>query len=250
MGELDGWVLAGLAAAAYLAAGAVKGLTGLGLPTAAIGLTSLFLGPRSAIALVILPMVLTNLWQLHRAGDIRGALWRYRLFGAVLAAMVFAAAMLSAEASERLLLAILGGVITGFCLINLTLALPPLPARYDRIAQALAGAAAGVFGGLTGVWAAPIALYLTARQTPPEEFVRASGLLIFIGSLPLAVSYGLNGFLTGELALASLGLLAPTFLGFALGEALRRRLSPALFRRVFLYVFLILGLNLLRRAVF
>ena len=81
-------------------------------------------------------------------------------------------------------------------------------------------------GGLTAVWAPPLAIYLAARQADKDEFVRASGLLILLGSLPLAASYVAQGLMTGWLALLSGAMILPALIGFTAGEALRARLSP------------------------
>lgn len=247
---MDILTLALMATAAFLAAGVVKGIAGMGLPTTAIGLMTLAIDPRTAIAVVLAPMLFTNLWQVLRSGEALRALRQYAWFGGALALFVWVTITLSAEVSDRVILGVLGGVILVFVGVNLRFTLPQLPTRYDRTAQLGFGSAAGVVGGLTGVWAPPLAIYLTARGTPKDEFVRASGLLIFVGSTPLALGYVQQGFLTWELALISAALIAPTLIGFSVGEALRKRLSQERFRLVFLYIFLALGLNLIRRAIF
>ena len=134
--------------------------------------------------------------------------------------------------------------------MNLLVALPRLPPHLDRPAQIIAGAVAGVLGGLSGIWAAPLVFYLTARQVDKDEFIRATGLLILLGSVPLAIGYLQQGFLTQSYALIGALLILPTLLGFTLGERLRKNWSTETFRKVFLYLFLILGLNLLRRGMF
>ncbi len=48
----------------FIAAGLVKGVTGMGLPTVAMGLLGLLMPPQAAAALLVLPSLLTNLWQL------------------------------------------------------------------------------------------------------------------------------------------------------------------------------------------
>ena len=48
----------------FLLAGAVKGVIGLGLPTIAVGLLSLAMPPAEAAAILIVPSIVTNLWQL------------------------------------------------------------------------------------------------------------------------------------------------------------------------------------------
>ncbi len=50
-------------AAAFLLAGFVKGVIGLGLPTVSVGLLAVAMPPSHALAIVIVPAVVTNIWQ-------------------------------------------------------------------------------------------------------------------------------------------------------------------------------------------
>ena len=48
---------------AFVLAGFVKGVLGQGLPTVAVGLLSLIMSPGEAAALIVIPALLTNIWQ-------------------------------------------------------------------------------------------------------------------------------------------------------------------------------------------
>jgi hypothetical protein len=50
-------------AGAFLLAGFVKGVIGLGLPTVAIGLLGLMMTPAQAAAIMVAPALITNVWQ-------------------------------------------------------------------------------------------------------------------------------------------------------------------------------------------
>ncbi|HEU0084947.1 MAG TPA: TSUP family transporter, partial [Bradyrhizobium sp.] len=50
-------------AAVFLLAGLVKGVLGLGLPTVAMGLLAVSMPPAHAMAIVIVPAIVTNIWQ-------------------------------------------------------------------------------------------------------------------------------------------------------------------------------------------
>ena len=52
-----------LIAAAFLLAGFVKGVIGLGLPTVSMGLLAVTMPPSQALAIVIVPAIVTNIWQ-------------------------------------------------------------------------------------------------------------------------------------------------------------------------------------------
>jgi uncharacterized membrane protein YfcA len=48
----------------FLCAGFTKGIIGLGLPTIAMGLLGLVMMPAQAASLLVVPSLVTNLWQL------------------------------------------------------------------------------------------------------------------------------------------------------------------------------------------
>src|ERR1041384_7471379 len=60
---LDSNSILAVAGFAFVFAGFVKGVLGQGLPTVAIGLLSLIMSPGEAAALVVIPALLTNIWQ-------------------------------------------------------------------------------------------------------------------------------------------------------------------------------------------
>ena len=57
-------------AGAFLLAGFVKGMIGLGLPTVAIGLLGLLMTPAQAAAILVVPSLATNIWQFVAGGDL------------------------------------------------------------------------------------------------------------------------------------------------------------------------------------
>ncbi|MCH1998194.1 TSUP family transporter, partial [Achromobacter xylosoxidans] len=50
-------------AAVFVLAGVVKGVVGLGLPTISMAMLALIMAPAQAAALLIVPSLITNLWQ-------------------------------------------------------------------------------------------------------------------------------------------------------------------------------------------
>lgn len=249
MGVLENYAVLAFVSVSFLIAGSVKGLVGIGLPTTAIGLATLMVDPRTAIAVILFPMVTSNAWQLYRQGNVLRTARTYGLFAAVLLVSIWLTTLVTDDAPDRVLMAVLGVIILIFVAVNLTVTVPPLPRRFDKPAQIVMALAAGVMGGLTAVWGPPMMIYLASRQVPKDEFVSATGFLIFVGSLPLTAAYIQAGHLTAPLAWVSLAMMVPTFLGFAMGERVRNRISTERFRTVLLYIFLVLGLNLLRRAI-
>lgn len=233
----------------YFIAGLIKGTLGIGFPTAAIALTATVVDARTAIATVVIPMCLINAWQIYRSGHLKEVLlknWR------LVASMVIAIAIfsvLSVEVPIRWLTLMLGAITVTFAVLSLWRAPPRLPPRFDNIAQLVTGSISGVIGGLAGVWAPPIIVYLSSRRVSNAEFVQTVGVLLFIGSSILLAGYLRNGMVSSDNALFSTILLLPALAGFTIGEKLRSRIASDTFQKLVLLFFLILGLNFIRRAI-
>jgi len=57
-------------AGAFALAGFVKGVIGLGLPTVSIGLLGLLMTPSQAAAILVVPSLVTNIWQAAAGGGL------------------------------------------------------------------------------------------------------------------------------------------------------------------------------------
>ncbi|MCJ9709447.1 TSUP family transporter, partial [Bordetella hinzii] len=71
-----GWPLAAAVLGVFLLAGFVKGCIGLGMPTVAVGLLSMAMPAPQAAALLVVPAVITNIWQMASGGHFRVLLRR------------------------------------------------------------------------------------------------------------------------------------------------------------------------------
>lgn len=234
----------------FIFAGTIKGTIGIGLPTASISILSQFYDPRIAITLVIFPMMISNFWQLITSGDFINTLKSFWLFGLVLMFSIAIFTNFSAVIPVEIIMIILGFVIILFVLSSLFVYPAVLPERFDKLAQVIAGNIAGVMGGLTAIWSPPMVIYLISRRVEKDVFIRATGLLVTMGSIPLCIGYWKNGFMTGPLASISILLIIPTLIGFYFGEKIRQKIEPAIFQKIILIVFLFMGMNIIRQAIF
>lgn len=234
----------------FLAAGVIKGTVGIGFPTAAVGMASQVIDPRLAIALVVFPSLIANIWQVWRSGAFIATVKRFWIYLVCIVIVISFVSRQSASVPQDLLILILGLVVVLFSATSLAWAPPFLPERFDRIGQVVSGVLSGILGGLTSIWAPPMVSYLMARRIEKDVFVAASGVMILTGTAPLILGYFGAGTLNGERATLSLALTIPVLAGFAVGERIRRHLDAERFRKVVLWVFLAMGLNLIRRALF
>jgi uncharacterized membrane protein YfcA len=237
-----------IAAMALFVAGTIKGFVGLGLPTVSIALMTLKIDPRAAISLILVPMLVSNIWQASRGGHVGVLLRKYWRFSVVLFVMVGLTVWVTQDTSDQVLLFCLGLILIVFAIMNWRRLVPEVPVAFERPVEILLAGLAGVIGGMTAGWAAPVAIYLTIKRVNPNEFVQASGLLICVGGLPLMASYMAVGHTDLRMTAASLFLTVPTLMGFAIGERFRKRTDPEVFKSALLLLFFGLGLNLLYKS--
>lgn len=233
------------ASAVLLIAGTIKGFLGIGMPTVALAFLTMQLETRPAISLILVPMLVTNIWQFWRGPDMAGCLSRHWRFAAVSLFFVGVTVWLSQSSPDLFLRAMLGIIILIFCVTSWRNVVPPIPPQRVRLFEITGATISGLIGGLTAVWAPPMVIYLTGLRLERDDFVQALGLLITAGSIALVVTYPAVGHVTANDFWLSLFLLLPALIGFSVGERLRKQTDPERYKSIFLIAFSILGLNLL-----
>lgn len=233
------------------AGGFAKGAVGFALPMISVSIAGSVLPAAMAVAGMILPGVVTNLWQTFRQGGRAafGSLREHWRLNAIMFVMIGLCAQLVVLLPDRALFLILGGGVTLFAGVQVLGWQPSIPRGGRRRVEAVVGLLSGFFGGLAGVWGPPIVLYFLALEMPKREMVRAQGVSFLLGSLILVAAHLRSGLLLGPGGAFSLLMVAPGCIGMALGLLVQDRLNPALFRKTVLLVLLIAGLNLLRRGL-
>lgn len=232
----------------FLLAGAVKGVIGLGLPTVAIGLLVLVMTPAEAAALLVIPSLVTNLWQLAagpRFGALLHRLWPM-LLGICLGTLAGAGVITGANAA--LATGGLGAALILYSGLALTGLRPAVPKRLEAWLSPLVGGLTGLVTGATGVFVIPAVPYLQALNLEKNELIQALGLSFTVSTLALAVALAHHGaFDLSRMAVSLLALL-PALLGMLAGQWIRERLSLSVFRLCFLVGLLALGMHLLLQS--
>lgn len=232
----------------FLAAGAVKGVIGLGLPTLSLALLTVTIGMKEAMALLILPSLLTNGLQAASGGQARAILARIWPFLLAATICVFIGALALTRVDTAWLSALLGGVLVLYALLGLTRIKMTLTPRREIWAAPLLGIANGVLTGMTGTFVFPGVPYFQAIGLRRDQMVQAMGILFLVSTLALAGALHRNQLLPARLGLvSSLGIL-PALAGMWAGQKLRRRLSEEAFRRLIFAGLLLLGLYIMASA--
>ncbi len=235
-------------AGTFLIAGAVKGVIGLGLPTVSLALLTVALGLPQAMALLLVPSFVTNLWQALAGGQGKAILRRLWPFLLMATVTVWLGATALTRVDLALLSALLGGLLVVYAAANLAGLRLTIAPRQEVWIGPLAGAANGILTGMTGSFVVPGVLFLQATGLPRDRLIQAMGMLFTVSTVALALALQGNSLLTPELGKLSTAALVPALIGMALGQRIRKRLSEQLFRRIFFIALLALGAYIIARA--
>ena len=228
----------------FFVAGFVKGVAGMGLPTVAMGILSAMMPPVSAASLLVIPSFVTNFWQLFTGPNFIVLI--KRLWVMMLGIMVgtLAGSWLLTSTNTVYTSVGLGSALIVYALHGLFAKPLSVPARLERPLSPVIGLTTGLINGGTGVFTLPAVPYLQALGFFKDDLIQALGLSFTVSTIALAAGLARGGaFHLGNITLSALAII-PALLGMWVGTKVRKRISPATFRRWFLIFIAILGLEL------
>lgn len=228
-----------------------KGVTGFALPILMITIMANFLPLDLVLASIIVPTFVSNLWQALQDG-VPKALQSTRLrakFLIVMVIVIFIVANVARNFAADDLLLVVGIIILGVSLLQLSGVRFWIPPRYRNIAEIGVGMIAGGLGGISGTWGPPTVLYLMAIDTEKREQIRSCGIIFGIGAAALWLAHTRTGFMTREALIFSTILLIPMAMGLTLGRQFVDKLPGTTFRKIVLVVLALVALNIIRRSL-
>ncbi len=230
---------------AFILGGLIKGTLGVGLPLLAVPLMSLVIPAPTAIALMAVPVLMSNVWQAIDSGSARAHALRFT----PLLITVLISTLITVPLALSLSLKALNVLVASAVLIAVFLmAFQPkvaLSPRQERWGSPIVGALAGIMGGISSMAGPLIISYLLALKLPREVFIGSISVIYLFAMVPLYASLAWHGRLGWFEAGVSLVGLIPMFMGMRLGKSLRHRLSEVAFRRVLFWFLGMLALMLM-----
>lgn len=237
-----------LVATTFIVAGVIKGMIGVGLPTVAIAALTAAIGLKDAIPIILIPSIVTNLWQGSTGGHFRYVLRRLWVFLLATSATVFLGVHLGARIDGSALQVFLGLSLVAYAVAGLANKIMSVP--HERVSSigAAMGCLNGLLTGLTGSFVFPGIPFIKAIKMPPAATIQALGIFMTMASFTLAIALFSQNRFPVELGLVSALAVLPAMLGMLIGQLLRGKLSDATFNRMFLLCMLFMGLYIIISA--
>jgi len=236
-------------ACTFVLAGMVKGVIGMGLPTVAMGVLAIVMPPVQAAALLVVPSLVTNVWQLVAGPSFIALLKRFSTMMVAVCVGTFAGIGLLTGSAGAIATAALGAVLAVYGVVGLISARFVVSPQSERWLSPTIGLITGVLTGATGVFVIPAVPYFNSLGLEKEDLIQTLGLSFTVSTLALAVGLIATGQFKAGVATSSMLAVLPALGGMFLGQCVRNRLKAEVFRRWFFIGLLILGTYMVVRAI-
>ena len=227
--------------ATFFVAGIVKGVIGLGLPSISLAFLTIVINLPTSMALLLMPSLVTNIWQAVRGGNFLKILKRLWLLFLTSTMTVWIGTTALTIVDLTLLSALLGGLLMSYAVVSLSGLRFKLKSRNEWWVGSLTGSLNGILTGMTGSFVVPGVFYLQSIGLHRDALIQSMGILFTTSTLALFVSLQSNEFLTSKLVVWSSISLVPSIIGVLIGQQIRQWLSEKTFRNVFFFSLLVIG---------
>jgi uncharacterized membrane protein YfcA len=228
----------------------VKGAIGMGLPMIALPFMAIFLGVPHSIAIMSLPILASNGWQIwhYRSHISKGLAFLPWMLVASVVGIVFGTWLLTAlpPRALSLVLAVLVLAYIALRLVSPDFTLPLSVAR--RISPAV-GFAAGTLQGSAGVSAPITVTFMHSLRLPRDEYVGIISCIFMVPTLVQFPALWIADVLTWHRLLESALALVPLVLLMPVGNWLARLISRRMFDWIILVVLGVIAVELLVKGV-
>ena len=226
---------------AILLAGLLKGIIGVGFQTVGIAFLTIITNLPNAISLLLIPSLVTNLWQAGAGGKLFTIL--IRLWPLIITAcmMVWFGSIALTSVSLSYLSALLGVLLIVYSAFNLFGFRFEVKTKNEWWLAPFIGLINGLLTGMTGIFVVPCVFYFQAIGFRKDTLIQSMGVLFTALTLMLIVSLKTKNILTLELSGWSAFAIFPAIIGVFVGQLIRKRISEEVFKKIFFLCLILLG---------
>ena len=239
-----------LLAVSLVIAGLVKGAVGVGMPTVAFPLLSMLVDVQTAVMLLSVPLVLSNIPQALEGGFIGQTL---RSLGPVLAGMIpgvwiGVAVLLTVDPAAAKIVAGLSVILVA----ALTLLAPKLQIKPRLIGPVGLGAGfcGGLLGGIAALSGPLVFIFLLAKGLSVRAFTKEASMFLVVSSVLLASALTSSHKFDWRDVVISTLATAPGVAGMLAGQKVRDAIPADVFKKLVALTVLLAGTQLVWKGVF
>jgi len=233
----------------FFVGGLVKGTIGVGLPTVTLTLLSFFFDIKDSISFILIPVILTNLFQMLDGKNLKSIFQQTKFFLFTSVVFVIPGFLILRAIDSKIILIILASLLvlnSSLVLFNKIITIK----KHDSfLSQFWIGALTGITTGVTSIYTMPFIFLIQSLKFSKEKLIQLMGLSFFLYSLSqFALFYSFSMINEKVLLFSSMACL-PILLGVIAGKYLRKILSEQIFKKLFNYMLLISGLTIIIKSI-
>ncbi len=239
-----------LVVASLLIAGLVKGVIGVGMPVVAFPLLSMLVDVQTAVMLLSVPLVLSNIPQALEGGLVTQTLWSLApvLVGMTPGVWIGVAVLLNVDPAIAKIVA--GAVI--ILVATLTLLAPKLQIK-QRWAGPVglgAGFCGGLLGGVAALSGPLVFIFLLAKGLRGRAFTKEASMFLVVSSILLALALTSSPRFDWRDVLISTLATAPVVAGALVGQKVRDAVPADAFKKLVVLIVLLSGTQLVWNGMY
>ena len=226
----------------YLICGVIKGTIGFGMPTVSISLLVFFIDVKVIIALILIPTIIVNFYQLSRGGNFKKIFNETKFFLFSSTIFIFPGSYLLNLINSQFIILFIALVLFMNSILFLTNIKYTLSSYKSPLIQILIGSINGVIIGMTSIYTMPLIFLLQSLRYNKDTTVQFLGIAFFLYPIAQLLSFTNLNLISLEIVKISFLALLPIFLGLYIGQKIRKKISESLFQKFFYCMLLMMSL--------
>ena len=219
------------------------------MPTVTLTLLSFFFDIKDSISFILIPVILTNLFQMLDGKNLKSIFQQTKFFLFTSVVFVIPGFLILRAIDSKIILIILASLLvlnSSLVLFNKIITIK----KHDSfLSQFWIGALTGITTGVTSIYTMPFIFLIQSLKFSKEKLIQLMGLSFFLYSLSqFALFYSFSMINEKVLLFSSMACL-PILLGVIAGKYLRKILSEQIFKKLFNYMLLISGLTIIIKSI-
>jgi len=225
----------------YVVCGIVKGSIGFGLPTVSISLLAFLIDIKLIIALILIPTLIINIYQLSKGGNFKKIILETKFFLFFSTIFIYPGAFLLKIFNSQIIIFLIAIILITNSLLFLTDIKLKIPYFDKPLTQILIGSINGIIIGMTSIYTMPLVFLLQSLNYNKNTTIQFLGIAFFL--YPLGQLFAFSNFELISILIIkdSLLIMIPIFLGFLIGQKIRNIISEKLFQKMFYLMLLFMS---------
>ena len=227
--------------AVYVVCGIVKGSIGFGLPTVSISLLAFLIDIKLIIALILIPTLIINIYQLSKGGNFKKIILETKFFLFFSTIFIYPGAFLLKTFNSQIIIFLIAIILITNSLLFLTDIKLKIPYFDKPLTQILIGSINGIIIGMTSIYTMPLVFLLQSLNYNKNTTIQFLGIAFFL--YPLGQLFAFSNFELISILIIkdSFLIMIPIFLGFLIGQKIRNIISEKLFQKMFYLMLLFMS---------